>query len=443
MERMELCGFDRVFNKFCEMNAAAEGYEHDPGKVREKYTNILDAVGIDVSMLKTQKKVTGIDGDTIKGNSYIFPVKSVGFCAEIINRYTSKDFKKLRTANFRDTSMEEIQFLIDGFCDMLYGLGVSDENIRMQYHTMERRMHYKIRLSERQLNESLTEISQQAEDFEGSVCSFNYDDGVYFIRYMAEKVHHLKEYISSLYTTYTDIRSEELSDLAKSESEKESVQESLNKVNRELALGYALEHDEEYQKLQKTLEKLLVEDTFIKNKKARFNKLQDRLDEIRKQCQTELFGELLPEDLDMPLTVKHPLTVLREAVEYTDEVFADDVKRAETEASKTPEDIEKEKRQYEEIRKILESRGVNCDLPNTDKEEEEIFMNSGNLAYELKGMIQFPCCEKEKIMVYEGSSGKCSIKCPKCGRYAIFDYDKMTAVPGEILRGAAHRLKQK
>ena len=70
-------------------------------------------------------------------------------------------------------------------------------------------------------------------------------------------------------------------------------------------------------------------------------------------------------------------------------------------------------------------------------------MESGNLAYKLKGMISFPCCKKEKIMVYEGSSGRCSIKCPRCSRYAIFDYDKMEAEQGETLRGASHRLREK
>ena len=86
---------------------------------------------------------------------------------------------------------------------------------------------------------------------------------------------------------------------------------------------------------------------------------------------------------------------------------------------------------------------MNFDLPNTDIEEEELFMESGNLAYKLKGMISFPCCKKEKIMAYEGSSGRCSIKCPRCGRYAIFDYDKMEAEQGETLRGASHRLREK
>ena len=69
-------------------------------------------------------------------------------------------------------------------------------------------------------------------------------------------------------------------------------------------------------------------------------------------------------------------------------------------------------------------------------------MNNGNLAHEIKGMISYPCCEKEKIVAYKGSSGKCSIKCPQCGRYAIFDFDKMSARPGKTLRGITHYLKK-
>lgn len=70
-------------------------------------------------------------------------------------------------------------------------------------------------------------------------------------------------------------------------------------------------------------------------------------------------------------------------------------------------------------------------------------MENGNTVNSIKGMIAFPCCEKEKIIVYEGSSGKCSIKCPHCGRYAIFDYDKMSAVPSKTLRGVIQKLNNK
>lgn len=64
-----------------------------------------------------------------------------------------------------------------------------------------------------------------------------------------------------------------------------------------------------------------------------------------------------------------------------------------------------------------------------------------NSAYKMKGIICFPCCEKEKIVVYEGATGHSSNKCPRCGKYAIFDFYEMTSKSGKAARGAAHMFK--
>lgn len=58
-----------------------------------------------------------------------------------------------------------------------------------------------------------------------------------------------------------------------------------------------------------------------------------------------------------------------------------------------------------------------------------------------KGMIQYPCCS-HKALVYEGASGKVSIPCTRCGKYILFDYDKMTASIGGAAKGAVHRLQK-
>lgn len=57
----------------------------------------------------------------------------------------------------------------------------------------------------------------------------------------------------------------------------------------------------------------------------------------------------------------------------------------------------------------------------------------------LKGMIPFPCCKTEKVMAFESSSGRTSNKCPRCGKFAVFDFDRMTAYYAPALRGAAHK----
>ena len=67
----------------------------------------------------------------------------------------------------------------------------------------------------------------------------------------------------------------------------------------------------------------------------------------------------------------------------------------------------------------------------------------GNLEKEIKGVIPFPCCKKEKIIVYVGTEGKSSNKCPKCGKYAVFDFDKMVSRPTDAARGVSHQFAKK
>lgn len=427
-----ICGFEKVFESFSAKNPSTVEAEHDIGKVRDKYTEILEAVGIDKKLLRAKKKVTDINGKTVRGGSYIFPEQSVEFCATVIQKYTSRDFKKLRSADFDEMAIDEVVFLVQGFYTMLRNLGYSEKVVLEQYNAMERRMAYKLRLATEELEHQLDAIYELAKEYERSCISFNYYDKTYFLRYMASKVAATRCYIESVYGSYTDIRSDELSDIALEESYKESPQMSTERINKEMIFFDALEHDDEYQTLLRQQENLIAEDSFIKNKQARFRKIQVRLAEIREQHQIELFGELLDEEEDVPLTVRHPMDVLKEAVEDAESWIKNHAERDEVEAAKTPEDIEKEKAQRERMSQLLEECGVNLnfDLPNTDEQEEEIFVQSGNLSWEVKGTIHLPCyCKKGQITTYKGIKGKCAMKCPGCGSYVLVDYDKMIAKP--------------
>lgn len=64
---------------------------------------------------------------------------------------------------------------------------------------------------------------------------------------------------------------------------------------------------------------------------------------------------------------------------------------------------------------------------------------SGSAAEGLKGMIPYPCCPKEKIMPYASARGIISNKCPKCGKFAMFNLDTMKSWQTEPQRGAAHK----
>ena len=62
---------------------------------------------------------------------------------------------------------------------------------------------------------------------------------------------------------------------------------------------------------------------------------------------------------------------------------------------------------------------------------------------DLRGYIAFPCGCDAKILVYEGTAGKTSQKCPICGKYSTFYYDTMKAVRTKAKRGAIQYLNLK
>ena len=61
----------------------------------------------------------------------------------------------------------------------------------------------------------------------------------------------------------------------------------------------------------------------------------------------------------------------------------------------------------------------------------------------VKGMIPYPCCPKETVMVYLNAHGQVSNKCPRCGKFARFDYDRMTATAVKAYRGASQKYKSR
>ena len=60
----------------------------------------------------------------------------------------------------------------------------------------------------------------------------------------------------------------------------------------------------------------------------------------------------------------------------------------------------------------------------------------------VRGVIHFPCHIKEKVLVYEDARGCCSMRCPRCDRFALFDFDYMKSQPIGAARGAIHQLNK-
>lgn len=378
---MEIYGFENICEvlndkvKARDQNPLSQKIlnDRDMGKARDKFTELLDAIGLDRDLLKTDKAIKDADGRSVKSGSYIFPKGSVDFCADLILNYTSPDYKKMRKAKFEDMSLDEVIFLIVRFTDMLYDLGHPDEVVLEQYHAMRERMKLNQQLAVDEIETRFKELHELTKKYKEDYLA--YSDKVYFLRYVANRIKETSRVIESVHESIKEIRFDEISEKALKRSYKDSSRISAERMNKELAFFAALEHDDEYQKLLNEMEELFAQDTFIKNKQQRFNKIGTQLNKIREQHQMELFGELLydeDEDEDR-LTLDHPLTVLMEAMEYSESLDKDQIERAEAEAAKSPEDIELENAKKEELLRHLEAEGyVMADLPDTTEQEEDI-----------------------------------------------------------------------
>ena len=56
-------------------------------------------------------------------------------------------------------------------------------------------------------------------------------------------------------------------------------------------------------------------------------------------------------------------------------------------------------------------------------------------------MIQYPCGCPPKVLVYEGTFGYSAVQCPAYKKYAMFDYEHMTARPMAPIKGLTHTLQ--
>lgn len=69
-------------------------------------------------------------------------------------------------------------------------------------------------------------------------------------------------------------------------------------------------------------------------------------------------------------------------------------------------------------------------------------MTNNKSEKKIKGMIEYPCCPKETVIVYETAQGSFSSKCPRCGKFVLFDTDQMTAEICAPLKGAKDKFRR-
>lgn len=436
---MKYYDFKFLLDIYSERKPREEGQEHDLGKIREKFTEIIDAVGIDSRLLKQYRDEQ--NGEIVKFGGgkpqFCFPETVCDFCVEIILQYTSADFKKIRSAEFASVNPAVSLFLMDGFTNYLRDLGHDIHTIVLERWKMDRRLHHHANVFKSELTRACGELADSAKKYEHFL---GYEDSVYLIQHMVTQVNYLHDMIDSISSEYQSARYDEIGEVAMLGSRNMDQDAASVDFFQAIALADILEKDAEYQGLLRKRDKILVEPGFKQNLKGRYNKISSKISSIRNKHEIKLFGKSLSEELRPQFDLKHPMEILVDAIMSVDENERERIEREEKEATLTEEQIQQREEGIRILREFYEKRGVSFDLPDISDEEEKIFVNSLP-DHEMKCVIKFPCCETEEIVVYKGSSGQCAVKCPSCGMVSIFNFKDMTAKTVSEVRRADHTVR--
>ena len=311
--------FEDVFTRYCEEVESKDKYTtHKPGQVREKFTEIIAAVGIDGNMLKANiEEDDDIDAKlaaVTNATPYAIPDQSVEFVLEILKKHTSSEFKKIRRGDFQEASLEELIWLINGFVEMLTGLGYPQNLIRQQRTLMEKRLDIHIHASLDDIKKACEEILAQAEKYSELSVNLNHDDRSCFLPFIASSIRGLSAHLAGVYSAYSDIRSDEIFDIAVEEAEKISTED----IVQDMQESEIIAADEELQGWISQRDKIVGEYGFVKNKLKDYNIVNERINQRLKQIHKQVYGtSVSPKDSVMTLT--QPNRVLLESIMYVDE----------------------------------------------------------------------------------------------------------------------------
>lgn len=359
--------FEDIFNQYSEeVKAKSDDGEHKLGQIREKYTELIDAAGIDKRMLKSscvdnpkeyEKQLALIKDVT----PYLIPDESASFVVELLKKHTSKDFKRIRRGDFSEASGKELKWLVDGFTQLLYSLGYPIYAVLEQKNKMEERFHLKRHMALERIRNECDELIKQAESYTGLNFQLNDDDQDYFLPYMASAIAGLREHLAFVHSAYSDIRSDEIYDLALEESKNLTIED----MEKDAEETEAIVNDKELQELIKQRDELVGSYDFVKNKRKAYHILSMKIEAILDRHHQEVYGSSIKKG--DRIILKHPIQVLIEALTYVADC-SDYENFQLQQLAKSREQIEYERKEAETMMKEMEARF--CKRKGQDCEED-------------------------------------------------------------------------
>lgn len=297
-------------------------------RIREKLIEIFEMLNIDRSLLKS--KTIEYDEKVTDGNEYLFPEESKEFLVFLISSFTDADVKEMRRGNFHNASIDKMKEIIEGFENMFRKMELTDSEMKQQLIKMYTRTKLPFWEETKKIQSVLNSMMEDLEvemisediqverpvDGEGirealqkyrkrkfhyfePLDNIDVNDQLVFLNMIHEDYEKLQQRHREIYRILSDMRSEEISDMAFSEASKMSSreeEEAFLDINYSIAVQNELDKNPSYQKLIYEREEILKTNDFVKKLQPKFKKVCDELDKIYKDTQIKMFGEVVLND---------------------------------------------------------------------------------------------------------------------------------------------------
>lgn len=294
-------------------------------KVRSKYLEIFEMLDIDRESLKI-------------GNDYCLPESSMEFLVSLYRFHSDADVKKMRKGMFEAASIESVEKLLIGFTDLINGLCISNEQkddmiskmfLRTKYPYLLKRNEILSELKEMELDfvpdykndlkveellkkqiqeDGHPDLHKQSEIHE--IKRFRYfdaldlldvNDEVVFTTYVLNDFKAMIQKHREIYSVFSDLRQCEMNDAIDKKMANMTRQddiEAMDDFNFTVALQEELDKNDEYNNLLEERSQILQSNEFVKKVQPRFAAVCERLEEINRETQIKLWGEVVIRDKD-------------------------------------------------------------------------------------------------------------------------------------------------
>ena len=311
--KMKILSFESVIEAYM----AAEGTTLiKEGDIRAKYTEVAEALGIDSKLLR---KHTGVDiNDDYENITDQTPLvvgeEDVPFVIEIVQNYSTPNFKNIRKRNFKEVPTDIVKSLIERFTKLLFDLGHKRETIGRQVNSMEMTTQYTLRLCKQRIFKDLSGFMEEIATEKKCYDYIEYLDEIEKAHYAGEQIFDAISNITGVLREYEFVRF----DLENYEYEQlyERSESDELRWEQEERVEDILQKNEEYLSLWERERELNDKSSgFVKRKNSQLKKINRRKRELRTQVEKSLFGVKLEPLKDEPSRIgAAPEEVLEKAI---------------------------------------------------------------------------------------------------------------------------------